>query len=120
MVFTKIKNFISFMFSILVLGWNLWKTRSGFEVKEIKDIIVLHFHPDLAPAPALGELKKSFLDPYIKLTGKDPIILALPIGYNISSLNCEEFISVLSHDQYKKFKHAIYRNPKNKIEVVSG
>ncbi|TXI99318.1 MAG: hypothetical protein E6Q35_02865 [Chryseobacterium cucumeris] len=115
---TRAKEFILFMKSIIKMGLSLWKTRATFEVKEIKDIICLHFHPELVPEPAIIALKKDFLDVYVKLSGKDPIVIALPIGYNISSLQTDEFVSILNTKQINEMQRALYYK-RGKIEVVA-
>ena len=48
---------------------------------------------------------------------KDPIVLALPIGYEISSLKTDEFVSVLNTDQVNAMQRALYYK-RGKIEVV--
>jgi len=111
--------FIKFMWGFLKFALNQWKQRSSFEVKEIKDIICLHFHPELSPEVALMELKKGFIDSYVKLYGKDPILVALPYGYNISTLSTDEFISVLNTDQINEMQRALYQK-RGKIEVVKA
>lgn len=114
---TRVKEFILFMKAVVKMGLGLWKTRATFEVKEIKDIICLHFRPELVPEPAIIALKRDFLDVYTRLSGKDPIVLALPIGYEISSLKTDEFVSVLNTDQINDMQRALYYK-RGKIEVV--
>jgi hypothetical protein len=114
----KFKVFVLFMYAFIKFAYQQWKLQSSYEVKEIKDIICLHFHPELAPEPALMELKKNFIESYVKLYSKDPILVALPYGYNISTLNLEEFISVLNTDQVNEMQRALYRR-KGKIELVT-
>jgi len=119
MAFTRTKEFILFMKSIIKMGLSLWETRATFEVKEIKDIICLHFHPELVPEPAIVALKRDFVDVYVRLTGKDPIVIALPIGYELSSLKTDDFVSVLNTDQVNAMQRALYQK-RNKIEVVAA
>jgi hypothetical protein len=117
--FIKLRIFILYMWGFIKFGLEQWKQKSTFEVKEIKDIIFLHFHPDLSPEPALVELKKSFVDAYIKLNGKDPIVVAIPYGYNISTLNLSEFITVLNTEQVNDMQRALYAK-KGKIQLVNA
>lgn len=116
-----IKNKIGrnkFVSGMIRIALRLWKTKSTFETKEIKDVVFLHFPPEFAPEPAIIQLREQFLKSYAHLTGKDPIVVALPYGYRISSLNVDEFLDVLTHDQRNAMQHALYRK-RNKIEVVS-
>lgn len=107
-----------FVSGMIRIALQLWKTRSMFNTKEVKDVVFLHYDPRLAPEPAIVRIREQFLKSYTELSGKDPIVVALPYGYQISSLNVDEFLSVLTHDQVNAMQHALYRK-RNKIEVVN-
>lgn len=112
--------FIRYMIDFMRLGYSLWRTKTKFNVKESKEVVFLHFNPEMIAKPdnVIIQIKKEFCDAYKKLRGIDPIVIALPLGYSMSFLDMKEFVSILPTDARNSLQTALYSH--RKIEVVSN
>ena len=114
-------SFMQFIVAFNKMALSLWKTRIKFETKEIiqEQMIILYYHPELIANPdaILSQIKKEFVDAYKILHGKEPIVITLPLGYLLKSLNMDEFVSILPSRSREDLKTAIYRR-KDRIEII--
>lgn len=111
--------FAVYLFQMMRMAISLFRADAKLRIGKIDELMIVHVHPEML-TPQFMEytqsLGKAIADPYRTLYGVDPIILVMPYGSTIHSVNMEGFFSLLNSDQKRMLKMQMQKI--KSIEVV--
>jgi hypothetical protein len=109
---------ILFVFAMVHLAIILFSRSAKMRIGKIDEVIVVHVHPELMNAETVSQTKaiaEKIESIYQTLYGVKPIVLIMPIGMTIHSIDMQGFCQLLNKDQLRLIKNAIQKIPNNKI-----